>query len=45
MLSHEQQIVARVSEHTDVRVSDTFTVAFDMAQLYAFDRTTGRTLL
>jgi multiple sugar transport system ATP-binding protein len=43
--SRDQQIVARVSEHTDVRVSDVVTVALDMTQLYAFDRTTGRTLL
>ncbi len=43
--SRDQQIVARVSEHTDVRVSDVVTMACDMTQLYAFDRTTGRTLL
>jgi len=43
--SRDQEIVARVSEHTDVRVSDVVTVALDMTQLYAFDRTTGRTLL
>jgi multiple sugar transport system ATP-binding protein len=44
-LSREHQIIARVSEHTDARVSDNFTVVFDMTQLYAFDPTTGRTLL
>jgi ABC-type sugar transport system ATPase subunit len=44
-LSRDRQVVARVSEHTDARVSDVVTVAVDMMQLYAFDPTTGRTLL
>jgi multiple sugar transport system ATP-binding protein len=39
------EIVARMSEHTNARVSDVISVAFDMEQLYAFDRRTGTTLL
>jgi len=40
-----QEIVARMSEHTNARISDLITVAFDMEQLYAFDRRNGATLL
>jgi multiple sugar transport system ATP-binding protein len=39
------EIVARMSRQTNARVSDLITVAFDMEQLYAFDRRTGNTLL